>query len=67
MVKIQKISEIDHTFGFIEFNVIKKYCHSFPCSKLGRFYSLYPACELVLKIQLKNSSLVRKSYFLAEG
>ena len=40
MVKIQKISEIDHTFGFIEFNVIKKDCHSFACSKLGRLYPL---------------------------
>lgn len=56
MVKIQKILEIDCTFGFIEFNVIEKYCHSFACSKLGRFHSLCPVCELV-----------RKSYFLAEG
>ena len=67
MAKIQKISEIEPTLGFTEFNILKKYRHSFECSELSRLHSLCPFSELAREMQLKDSSLGRKNYFSPEG
>ena len=67
MVKIQKISEIEPTLGFTEFDLLEKYRHSFECSELGRLHSLFPFSELARTMGLKESPLGRKSYFSPEG
>ena len=63
MVEIQKISKIEPTLGFTEFDILKKYRRSFEKSELGRFHSLFPFSELAQEMQLKESPLGRKSYF----
>lgn len=67
MVKIQKISEIEPSLGFTEFDMLKKYRQSFATSELGRFHSQFPFSELARQIHLKSSTLGRKSYFSPEG
>ena len=67
MVKIQKISEIEPSLGFTEFDILKKYRQSFATSELGRLHSLFPFSELARQMHLKSSALGRKSYFSPEG
>lgn len=67
MVKVQKISEIKHILGFIEFDIRNKYCQSFICSELGRLHSVLPFKELAPEMSLKDSRLGRKSDFFGEG
>ena len=67
MAKIQKISQIEPTLGFTEFDILKKYRQSFELSELGRLHALFPFSELAQQMQLKESPLGRKSYFSAEG
>ena len=67
MAKIQKISKIEPTLGFTEFDLLKKYRQSFELSELGRLHALFPFSELALQMGLKDSPLGRKSYFCAEG
>ena len=67
MVKIQKISEIEPSLGFTEFDMLKKYRQSFATSELGRLHSLFPFSELARQMHLKSSPLGRKSYFSPEG
>ncbi|EOA53480.1 hypothetical protein HMPREF1214_04519 [Bacteroides sp. HPS0048] len=67
MVKIQKISEIEPSLGFTEFDMLKKYRQSFATSELGRLHSLFPFSELARQMHLKSSALGRKSYFSPEG
>ena len=64
MVKIQKISEIEPSLGFTEFDMLKKYRQSFATSELGRFHSQFPFSELARQIHLKSSTLGRKVIFL---
>ena len=42
MVKIQNISEIHPTLGFLEFDILGKYRKSFNESELGRLHSVFP-------------------------
>ena len=46
MVKKQKISEIEPSLGFTEFDILKKYRQSFATSELGRLHSLFPFLAL---------------------
>ena len=67
MVKIRKISEIEPTLGFTEFDILEKYRQSFEKSELGRLHSLFPFSELAQQMDLHESRLGRKSYFSPEG
>ena len=67
MVKIQKISKIEPSLGFTEFDILKKYRQSFATSELGRLHSLFPFSALARQMHLKPSALGRKSYFSPEG
>lgn len=67
MAKIQKISSIEPTFGFTEFDILQQYRASFECSELGRLYHMLPLSELARSMHLRASPLGRKSYFSAEG
>ena len=67
MVKIQKISKIEPSLGFTEFDILKKYRQSFATSELGRLHSLFPFSALARQMHLKSSALGRKSYFSPEG
>lgn len=67
MVKIRKLSEIEPTLGFTEFDIIEKYRQSSEKSELGRLHSLFPFSELAQQMDLHESRLGRKSYFSPEG
>ena len=67
MVKIRKLSEIEPTLGFTEFDILEKYRQSFEKSELGRLHSLFPFSELAQQMGLHESRLGRKSYFSPEG
>ena len=67
MVKIQKISSIEPTLGFTEFDILQKYRQSFECSELGHLHSVLPFSGLACSMNLQESPLGRKSYFSPEG
>lgn len=67
MVKIQKISSLEPTLGFTEFDILQKYRQSFELSELGRLYRVLPLSKLARSMPLQESALGRKSYFSAEG
>lgn len=67
MVKVQKISFIEPTLGFTEFDLLEKYRQSFALSELGRLHSLFPFSSLARSMGLKECRLGRKSYFSPEG
>lgn len=67
MAKIQKISSIQPTLGFTEFNLLEQYRLSFECSELGRLYHMLPLSDLARSMNLREAPLGRKSYFSGEG
>lgn len=67
MAKIQKISSIEPTLGFTEFDILQQYRASFECSELGRLYHMLPLSDLARSMNLREAPLGRKSYFSAEG
>lgn len=67
MIKVQKISSIEPTLGFTEFDILQKYRQSFEISELGRLYSMLPLSSQARAMKLKESPIGRKSYFFAEG
>ena len=67
MAKIHKISEIEPTLGFTEFDLIEKYRKSFYTSELGRLHGVLPFSALARELGLKESRIGRKSYFSPEG
>jgi hypothetical protein len=67
MAKIQKISDIQPTLGFTEFDIMDEYRKSFASSELGRLHGVFPFKELARSMCLKGSRLGRKSHFSAEG
>lgn len=67
MAKIQKISSIEPTIGFTEFDILQKYRQSFEQSELGCLHSVLPLSELACSLGLKEAPLGRKSYFSPEG
>ena len=56
MVKIQNISEIHPTLGFLEFDILEKYRKSFNESELGRLHSVFPF-ECMAKAQACRNSV----------
>ena len=67
MRKIQKISELQPTISFTEFDIFKDYGQSFLDSELGKLHALLPLKSLSRKLGLKESHLGRASYFPPEG
>jgi hypothetical protein len=67
MAKIQKISELQPSLGFTEFDIFRVYGQSFFNSELGKIHRLFPFSDLARAIGLKESSLGRNSYFSPEG
>lgn len=67
MVKIQKISEIEPTLGFTEFDILQKYRMSFECSELGHIHRVFPFSALAERMHLRDSHLGRSSYFSGKG
>jgi hypothetical protein len=67
MRKIQKISELQPTIGFTEFDIFRDYGQSFLSSELGKIHELFPFSDLAQSIGLKESILGRDSYFSPEG
>jgi hypothetical protein len=67
MRKIQKLSDLQPTIGFTEFDIFNDYRQSFVSSELGKIYGLFPFEQLAQSLGLKTSRLGRNSYFSAEG
>lgn len=67
MAKIQKISQLQPTFGFTEFDIYQSYRESFYLSELGKLYRAFPFSEFCKSIGLRDNPLGRKSYFSPEG
>ena len=67
MHKIRRISDLQPTLGFTEFDIFKSYRQSFLNSELGKIYELLPFSTLSDSLGLSESSLGRDSYFSPEG
>lgn len=70
MVKLQKISELQPTLAFTEFDLFKKYRDNFRLSELGAIYERLPIKELSEFLQSKLSKKHpqgRKQQFPIEG
>jgi hypothetical protein len=67
MRKIRKISDLQPTLAFSEFDIFRDYGQSFQHSELGKLHQLFPFSALAASLGLKESSLGRDSYFSAEG
>ena len=67
MRKIQRISELEPTIGFTEFNIYQDFNQSFLTSELGKLYQLFPFSDLASSLGLKESSSGRNAYFSPEG
>ena len=67
MRKIKKISELQPTIAFTEFDIFRDYGQSFLTSELGKIYQLLPFAALAKSLKLKESALGRASYFSPAG
>jgi len=67
MRKIKKISELQPTIAFTEFDIFRDYGQSFLNSELGKIYQLFPFAALAKSLKLKESALGRASYFSPAG
>lgn len=67
MRKIQKISSLQPTLAFTEYDIFHQYSQSFYRSELGGIYKSFPFDGLGKALGLKNKSRGRKSYFSASG
>lgn len=67
MRKIQKISELEPTIAFSEFDFYKSYQEGFPSCELGRLYRAIPFSSLACSIGLKDTKQGRDPYFSATG
>ena len=67
MRKIRKISELQPSISFTEFDIFKDYGQSFLHSELGRLHSLLPLRSLSKELGLQESPLGRQAYFSPEG
>ena len=67
MRKIRKISDLQPTIGFTEFDIYQDYRQSFLSSELGKIYELFPFSALSKELGLKEKPLGRDSYFSSEG
>ena len=67
MGKIQKISRLEPTIAFSEFEFYKQYQQSFQNSELGHIHQAIPFAGLVKSLRLKDNIRERDAYFPAEG
>ena len=67
MVKIQKISRLEPTLGFTEFDIYQCYKSSFESSELGRLHALFPFKSFCQSTGLVSSRVGRPSLFSPEG
>lgn len=67
MAKIQKISGLQPTLGFSEFDIYQSFRESFLCSELGKLHQAFPFSSFCKSIGLEQNTLGRKSYFSPEG
>ncbi|GHT70755.1 DDE transposase [Bacteroidia bacterium] len=67
MRKIQKISDLQPTIGFTEFDIYNQYRHSFASSELGGLYRSFPFSALAKELGLQDQDSGRPSYFSPEG
>lgn len=67
MAKIQKISQLQPTLGFTEFDIYTNYRESFYSSELGKLYQAFPFSDFCKSIGLTENTRGRKSYFTPEG
>lgn len=67
MLKIQKITDLEPTIAFSEYDFYSQYKESFASSELGGLYRALPWEELVKTIGLKESLLGRDSHFSPWG
>ena len=67
MAKVQKISQIQPTLGFTEFDIFQSYRNSFLTSELGKLYEAFPFSDFCKSIGLKENTRGRHSYFSPEG
>ena len=66
MAKIQKISQLQPTLGFTEFDIYSNFRESFHSSELGKLYQAFPFSDFCKSIGLTENSRGRKSYFSPE-
>lgn len=67
MSKIQKLSQLEPTISFSEFDFHKNYQTSFRSSELGKLYRAIPFTSLAYSLGLKDTRIGRESYFSPEG
>ncbi len=67
MRKIQKLSDLQPTIAFTEFDIFTSYRESFLSSELGKVHGLFPFEQLSKSLGLKECSLGRSSYFSPQG
>jgi len=67
MRKIQKISSLQPTLAFTEYDIFIQYTQSFYRSELGGIYRSFPFAQLGEELGLKDKSRGRRSYFSAAG
>ena len=67
MNKVQKISHLEPTISFSEFDFYKSYEHSFKSSELGRLHHAIPFKALAKSLGLLDCGKGRTSYFSPEG
>jgi hypothetical protein len=67
MCKIQKISDIQPTIGFTEFDFYRQFEKSFHSSELGNLHASLPLASMAEKLGLRSSRLGRQSYFSPTG
>lgn len=67
MRKIQKLTEIQPSLAFSEYDVFRQYEQSFYKSELGGLYRCLPLGAMADAFGLKDSRLGRKSYFSSQG
>ena len=67
MRKIQKISELEPTISFTEFDIFRDYGQSFADSELGKLHAMLPLKSLSKELGLQENSTGREAYFPPEG
>lgn len=67
MRDIQKISQLEPTIAFSEFDFHKNYQASFQASELGKLYRAIPFPSVTHSLGLKEAKIGREYYFSPEG
>ena len=67
MRKIQKISSLQPTIAFTEYDIFHQYSQSFYRSELGGLYKSFPFAQLSKELGLRDHSRGRSSYFSSAG